>query len=441
MAKDTNLNLRTKTIYEVYVRNHSSGGKFEDVINDLTRIKMLGTDIVWLMPIHPIGQKNKKGELGCPYSISDYWKVNAEYGTLQDFENLVKTIHAHGMTLMMDVVYNHTSHDAEYLKSHPEFYYRKSNGELGNKVADWSDIIDLDYVNQELWEAQINALEYWAGLGVDGFRCDVAPMVPVEFWMEARDRLMKINPDCVLLAETIHGHFVESVRNEGVYAASDCEVYRAFDVCYDYDTHGEFLKYLSGEIPLDHYIEKKRIQEYIYPENYVKLRFLENHDQPRISELLGMDALRQWTAFMFFEKGTALIYSGQEALDKNLPSLFDRDPVNWEGLGTDFPIYISRLSNLKKNPLYAKGRYKLHPESKLGVIMGSYVDGDLWHIGIFNVEGKSGKVKLKSRADGYPPFPELPDGFYRNLYDDEMVKVVNQEMELSLSPVLIEYLK
>lgn len=112
MAKDTNRNLRTKMIYEVYVRNHSSGGMFEDIINDLTRIKMLGTDIIWLMPIHPIGQKNKKGELGCPYSISDYWKINPEYGTLQDFENLVNTVHAHGMTLMMDVVYNHTSHDA-----------------------------------------------------------------------------------------------------------------------------------------------------------------------------------------------------------------------------------------------------------------------------------------------------------------------------------------
>lgn len=266
-------------------------------------------------------------------------------------------------------------------------------------------------------------------------------MVPIEFWTAARERLMMLNPECVFLAETIHGHFVESVRNEGFYAASDSEVYSAFDICYDYDTHGEFLKYLSGEIDLDQYIEKKRIQEYIYPENYVKLRFLENHDQRRISELLGMDALRQWTAFMFFEKGTALIYSGQEALDKNQPSLFDRDPVNWEGLGTDFPIYISRLATLKKKPLYAYGRYKLHPVNKLGIIIGSFVDGDLWHIGIFNVEGKSGKVKLKFSDDGYPQAPDLPDGLYLNLYDDKMIQIIDQEVVLSHSPVLIEYLK
>ncbi len=438
MAKDTNMNLRTKTIYEVYVRNHTKGGKFEDVINDLTRIKMLGTDIVWLMPIHPIGEKNKKGELGCPYSISDYWKVNPEYGTIQDFKNLVDTVHAHGMTIMIDVVYNHTSHDAEYLKRHSEYYYRKANGETGNKVADWSDIIDLDYANRELWEEQIIALEYWTGLGVDGFRCDVASMVPIEFWMVARERLLKINPECVLLAETIHGHFVESVRNEGFYAASDSEVYSAFDICYDYDTHGEFSKYLSGEITLDSYIEKKRIQEYIYPENYVKLRFLENHDQPRIAGLIGRDALKQWTAFMFFEKGAALLYSGQEALDQHLPSLFEKDWINWEGLGTDFPIYISKLANLKKNPLYANGRYKLHPVNKHGVIIGSYVDRNLWHIGIFNVEGKSGKVRLKSNVQGYPSFPEFPDGLYLNLYDNAMIHIVDQEVDLSHAPILIE---
>lgn len=441
MAKNTSKKLRTKTIYEVYVRNHSSGGKFEDVINDLTRIKMLGADIVWLMPIHPIGEMNKKGELGCPYSILDYSKVNPEYGTLEDFKNLVDTVHAHGMTIMIDVVYNHTSHDAEYLKLHPEYYYRKANGELGNKVSDWSDVIDLDYTNHALWEAQINALEYWVGLGVDGFRCDVASMVPVEFWMAARERLLKINPDCVLLAETIHGHFLESVRNEGIYAASDCEVYSAFDICYDYDTHGEFLKYLSGEITLDSFIEKKRIQEYIYPENYVKLRFLENHDQPRIAGLLSKDALIQWTAFMFFEKGATLVYSGQEALDSHLPSLFDKDLINWEGLATDFPIYVSRLANLKKNLLYTNGRYKLHTVNKLGVILGSYVDEGLWHIGIFNVEVKSGKLKLSSSAKGYPSFPELSDGFYLNLYDNKLIQIVDQEVDLSHAPILIEYLK
>ncbi len=301
MAKDTVKTLRNKVIYEVYVRSHGPHGNFDDVIDDLERIKGLGVDIVWLMPIHPIGKKNKKGSLGCPYSIVDYMKVNEEYGSLEDFMRLIDRVHALGMLMMIDVVYNHTAHDGAYLTKCPEYYYRKADGDVGNKVADWDDIIDLDYTNKDLWEDQISALEYWTKLGIDGFRCDVAPIVPMPFWIEARKRIKQINPESILLAETVHPHFIEYVRSQGFYMASDSETYEAFDICYDYDTHGELIKYLSGEIDLETLLERKRMQEYIYPENYVKLRFLENHDQPRIASLLQDEKqLIMWTAFMFF---------------------------------------------------------------------------------------------------------------------------------------------
>lgn len=176
-------------------------------------------------------------------------------------------------------------------------------------MADWDDIIDLDYTNKDLWEDQISALEYWTKLGIDGFRCDVAPIVPMPFWIEARKkRIKQINPESILLAETVHPHFIEYVRSQGFYMASDSETYEAFDICYDYDTHGELIKYLSGEIDLETLLERKRMQEYIYPENYVKLRFfLENHDQPRIASLLQDEKqLIMWTAFMFFLKKVRL---------------------------------------------------------------------------------------------------------------------------------------
>ena len=136
MAKNTDIALRSQIIYSVYVRNHTPEGTFRAVIPDLDRIRALGTDIVWLLPIHPIGEKGKKGSLGCPYANRDYGAVNPEYGSLGDFRALVDAIHARGMKCIIDVVYNHTSPDAIYVAEHPEFYYRKPNGSFGNKTAE-----------------------------------------------------------------------------------------------------------------------------------------------------------------------------------------------------------------------------------------------------------------------------------------------------------------
>ena len=155
MAKDTDIWLRQDVIYSIYVRNHTPEGTFNAVIPDLDRIKALGTDIIWLMPIHPIGVKGKKGTLGCPYANRDYRSVNPEYGTMEDFRHLVDEIHARGMKCIIDVVYNHTSPDSTLTVEHPEFFYRKPDGQMGNKVGDWSDVVDLDYNCRELWDYQI----------------------------------------------------------------------------------------------------------------------------------------------------------------------------------------------------------------------------------------------------------------------------------------------
>ena len=180
MASNTDIALRDSILYSIYVRSHTEEGTFLSIIPDLKRIKALGTDIIWFMPIHPIGVKNKKGSLGCPYANRDYRTVNPCYGTMEDFRKLVDAIHALDMKCMIDVVYNHTSPDATLVTEHPEFYYRKPDGSFGNKTGDWSDVIDLDYSNPALWDYQIESLRQWASL-VDGFRCDVASFVPVDF--------------------------------------------------------------------------------------------------------------------------------------------------------------------------------------------------------------------------------------------------------------------
>ena len=234
MAKNTEISLRNKVIYSVYVRNHTNDGTFNAVAEDLDRIKSLGTDIIWFMPIHPIGVKNKKGSLGCPYANKDYRTTNPEYGTMDDFKSLVEKIHAKGMKCIIDVVYNHTSPDSNLSVEHPEFFYRKPDGNFGNKVGDWSDIIDLDYSNKELWQYQIDSLVMWAKI-VDGFRCDVASFVPVEFWKQAREAVAKVNPDCIWLAESVHSSFNVFSRKSGIYTASDYELFDAFDMLVEHN--------------------------------------------------------------------------------------------------------------------------------------------------------------------------------------------------------------
>ena len=188
MAKNTPKEYRNQVMYSVFVRNHSEEGTFEAVRRDLERIKGLGVDIIWLMPIHPIGEVNRKGGLGSPYAIRDYRAVNPEYGALEDFQRLVDDIHKLGMRCVIDVVYNHTSPDSRLAREHPEWFYRKPDGSFGNRVGEWWDVIDLDYSQPGLWDYQIETLKYWASM-VDGFRCDVAPLIPLDFWLRAREEV------------------------------------------------------------------------------------------------------------------------------------------------------------------------------------------------------------------------------------------------------------
>ena len=148
MAMNTDAALRRSVIYEIYVRSHTPEGTFRAIEPDLDRIAALGVDIVWFMPIHPIGELNKKGSLGCPYANRDYRTVNPEYGTLEDFLHLVEAIHQRGMKCIIDVVYNHTSPDSTLVTEHPDFFYYKPDGTRGNKVGDWTDVVDLDYENR-----------------------------------------------------------------------------------------------------------------------------------------------------------------------------------------------------------------------------------------------------------------------------------------------------
>ncbi|AIQ59907.1 alpha-amylase family glycosyl hydrolase [Paenibacillus borealis] len=426
MAKLTEVTLRNQVVYSIYVRNHTEEGTFKAVEKDLERIKALGVDIIWLLPVHPIGLAARKGGLGSPYANQDYREINPELGSLEDFRNLTEAIHGHGMKCIIDVVYNHTSPDSWLVEHHPEFFYRTLEGKLGNRVGDWGDIVDLDYNNQELWDYQIESLKMWAGM-VDGFRCDVAPLLPLDFWLRAREEVAAVNPGCLWLAESIEPDFTMHLRSRGMVSLSDSEVLQAFDACYDYDVYPYFTGYLNGSCTLGSYVEKINAQEYIFPGNYVKLRFLENHDRPRAKALFPEEnELINWTAFMYFQKGMPLIYGGQETENELCPDLFDKCTVSWN-TGKDLSWLFKALYPIKHTEIMAQGVCRLTAHEEDGIVCGIHTWGEQKLAGVFSLRGRQADVEL-----------ELPDGDYVNLIDGSRVTVVEGKLHSSGQPVIIE---
>jgi len=425
MPHTINESLQQAVIYSVFVRNHTPAGTFRALIDDLPRIRALGADAIWLIPIHPIGEKARKGTLGSPYANRDYRSVNPEYGTLEDFEALVDAIHAQGMKCMIDVVYNHTSPDSVLWETHPEWFYRKPDGNPGNHVGDWTDIIDLDYfADPALWDYQIESLCYWARY-VDGFRCDVASFVPVEFWERARAAVEQVRPGCIWLAETVHREFAEEMRRRGLYCATDAEAYAAFDIEYTYDIQTVFDRWLAGKAPLSHYLDLIDFQESAYPRGFNKLRYLENHDTDRIAGRLDRGlSLESLTAFIFFLKGTTLVYAGQEVGADHRPSLFDRDTVGWE-TGTDLSPLITRLAQIKHEALGSEDFFRWHADDERDLAVLER-EGDWGRaIGVFPLRGEASEVQV-----------DAPDGSYINLIDATSIEVRDGRMETDGSPAI-----
>ncbi|MBQ7625091.1 MAG: alpha-amylase [Clostridia bacterium] len=426
MAKDTSPALRDIIIYSVFVRNHTPEGTLRALIPDLDRIKSLGADYIWLLPVCPIGEKNRKGTLGSPYANRDYRAVNPEYGDMNDLRALADAIHEKGLKLMLDIVYNHTSPDSVLCKTHPEWFYRK-DGKPYNRVGEWSDVRDLDYGNKDLWAYQTETLKKWAEIA-DGFRCDASSLVPTGFWRAAREACEKVKPGLLWLGETVYLSFNSFCRRRGIYAASDGDAFAAFDIEYEYDIKPACERFLRGEGPLSAWTEALNLQEAAYPENYNKLRFLENHDRPRAASLVPDPArLSSLTALLYFLKGATLIYAGQEYALKHLPTLFDRDTVDFTA-GTDMSEYFTRLARIKKEILSPYDSFYAASDDERNIAVITRDDGKARKIGVFPLSCEGGRVKV-----------DAPDGEYEEKLSGGSVSVKDGALECAAKPLIISF--
>ncbi len=305
-------------IYEVNIRQYTPEGTFKAFETHIPRLKKMGVDILWLMPVFPISEKNRKGSMGSYYAVANYKKVNHEFGTEEDLRSIIKTAHENNMLVILDWVANHTGWDNPWIFEHPDWYTQDSLGDIVCTVGtDWTDVADLNYDNPNMRKAMIEALSYWViNYDIDGYRCDVAGMVPVDFWNTARETLDKIKPMFMLAeAEQIDLHE------------------KAFDMGYAWHLHhlmNEVSKGNKTAKDIRAYLEKAKEE---YPQEIYRMTFTSNHDENSWNgtEYERMpDSYKTWAVFTFVVPGMPLIYSGQEAgLSKRL-KFFEKDTIEWK---------------------------------------------------------------------------------------------------------------
>ncbi|GAB2542281.1 alpha-amylase family glycosyl hydrolase [Spirosoma aerophilum] len=413
---------KNATIYEVNTRQFSQDGNFKAVEAQLPRLKELGVDIVWLMPIYPISQKNKKGELGSPYAIADYKQVNPAYGTLEDFKSLVNRAHALGLRVLLDWVPNHTGWDHVWIAQHPD-WYTKVNGKMTTpidpktgKATDWSDVVDLDYGNPDMRKGMIDAMQYWVKeCDIDGYRCDVAGFVPNDFWAELRPQLDKI--------KTV---FMLSEWEDEPDQFKSC-----FNMNYGWSMHTMMKAVAKGARTADKIDSLREANQKRFPAWYYQMMFTQNHDENThngtLTELFGPGA----DAFVVLSstlEGMPLVYNGMEAnLNKRL-AFFQKDTIVW-GSYAKKDFYKALLTLKHRNRALwngkAGGRAIKIPTDHDDKVYAFYRQRDNDRVTVvLNLSDKPQTVRLG--GDGYT-------GTYTDIFSHQSVEV-KPEMIVSLKP-------
>ncbi|MEW6228265.1 MAG: alpha-amylase family glycosyl hydrolase [Bacillota bacterium] len=308
--------VRDAVIYEVFTRVFSEERALEGVRRRIPDLQDLGVTCIWLMPIHDIGRCERKGRLGSPYAIYDYRGIHPDLGTADDLQRLVKTAHQHGLRVIMDFVANHSARDCPLTVVHPEWYRRDACGNIECAGFGWDDVVAFNYGNAELRKYMIDVMRYWVEqFNIDGYRCDVAALVPADFWRDARRALKEIKPDLLLLAES----------HEPSHNAT------AFDVTYEETLPGIVAGVLGGTLPARAVREMVEEDGRTFPVGSIRLRYLENHDQLRAMRALGRRGYEVAATLLFTLDGVPLIYNGQEIGEYERPSLFDPFKIRWDG--------------------------------------------------------------------------------------------------------------
>ena len=335
--------VKDAVIYSVYLRSFSPEGTFAGLQRRLPELKSMGVTVVWLLPIHPVGFTNRKGSLGSPYAVQDFYGINPEFGTLEDFRALVQATDVQGMKLIIDLVANHTSWGSRLMADHPEWFTKDSAGKIVPPNADWTDVADLDYSQNGLREYMIDMMCWWVReVGIDGFRCDVAELVPTDFWDAARAKLDLIKPVMMLSEGSLPEHHV-----------------RAFDLTYSWNIYDALDPILKGARPPDLVDQILRNETLQFPRGSLRMRFTTNHDKNAwdapATEKFGSDGVALGNVLTFTMPGIPLIYTGEEVGNTKALSLFEKVDVDWSRPRTMGDLFASLARLRREHPALVGG--------------------------------------------------------------------------------------
>lgn len=333
------------SVYEVNTRQYTTAGTINAFADHLPRLKEMGIDILWFMPLTPISVLERQGSLGSYYACSSYVDINPEFGTAADFKRLVTQAHNLGMKVIIDWVANHTGPDHSWTQTNPDWYLKDKDGNFTEKNG-WKDVIDLDFTNKDMRLAMIAAMGYWVKeFNIDGFRCDMAHLVPLDFWIDARTSCDQVKP---------------------LFWLAECEVvdyHNAFDATYAWSWMHATEKFMKGESSL-HDVREVLHAYSQYPKGAIKLFFTSNHDENSWNgteyEKYGITA-KAWTVFTCTWQGMPLVYSGQENPNLKRLAFFDKDLIEWQSTPALTSFYQSLLRLRKQNAAITEGETFILP--------------------------------------------------------------------------------
>lgn len=410
---------RKAVLYQINTRQFTPEGTFKAAQAQLPRLKELGVDILWLMPIHPIGEENRKGSLGSPYSVRDYYAVNPEFGTKEDLKAFVDAAHAQGFKVILDLVANHTAWDNRMAKDHPDWYEKDWKGDFRpTPWWDWSDIIDLDWSQPGVREHVGGAMEMWVrDYGIDGYRADVAGYVPLDFWEMMRARLDAIRP-VFMLGE---------VQQTAFHFA-------AFDATYGWDWHVTSKKVAHGEGDATSFYGYYAENESLWPREAMRLTYIENHDsnawEGTMEENYG-PALEAMTVLSFTGQGLPLVHNGMEACNAKRLEFFEKDPIDWDqGQQCDYGALLKDLIAFRKaNPVLDNGQWggvmhKVDTDKPQKIFAWARQDDGNKVLAFFNLSGAPVTFSITSK---------LANGTYREFRGAEGVKMAAGD-SMTLAP-------
>lgn len=407
---------KNATLYQINLRQFSAEGTFAAAEKQLPRIKALNVDIVWLMPIHEIGVKNRKGTLGSPYAVKDYYSVAKEYGTLDDLKRFIATAHSLGLKVILDWVPNHTAWDNPLATEHPDWYQKDWKGGFRpTPWFDWSDIINLDYRSPGLRKYMTDVMKYWVrDVGIDGYRCDVAGFIPLDFWNNLRAELDAIKPVFML----------------GEWESRDLHA-RAFDATYAWQWYEEVHKLCTGKAGVGALFNYYAWNEGFYPHDIMRMTFVSNHDKNAWDGTeyeQFKDGLDAAIVLSVTSEGIPLLYNGQEAGNTKRLKFFEKDPIEWRE--SKYAEFYRKLFALK------------HANTALwnaqwGAKMVQVVNTDPDKVFSFVRENAKDKVFVAINFSAQPRTVKLTDGPYVGSYTDFFTGEktgVDEGSEMSLAP-------